>query len=134
ELTPQVSTEDRPILAVSLRNTGSRRVVVDRAALPWGNRNSITLLAVPDGERFEQPIQLVFPIDDVIPGEIELAPKSEVKGQILLDHVFKDVGALLGRRPLFILWAYKLVANDGQESPYLSGVVSFPKGLRGIKK
>ncbi|MGH3426411.1 MAG: hypothetical protein ACRDQZ_02360 [Mycobacteriales bacterium] len=117
----------RPTLRVKLTNLGQEAINVEKARLPWGNRYSITLLAVGEHAKYEQPIPLVFPIDDLLPGDVEIKPGEALEGSIRLDYVFKDIPNTLRKEPLLLLWSYRLEATDGKQSERLTGSVTLPQ-------
>jgi hypothetical protein len=113
----------QPTLKVVVRNTGRNTLLIDKPALPWGNRYSITLLAAGANS---QPVPLVFPIDDPIGEEISLKPAESAEGIIRLDSFFKDIRAAMKRTPLIVLWSYRLKTKGGEESEIITGQVVLP--------
>lgn len=116
---------DRPSLTATLTNTTRDQITVDEAFLPWGNRYAITLMALPVGASSDgQPLQLVFPIADPMPGEVVIKPRASISGEIHLDYFFKDIRpALMKKGPVMILWTYQLKATDGRLSNRVTGYI-----------
>lgn len=127
ELSAGNFTDGQPTLKVRLTNQGHEKITIEKSALPWGNRYSITLLAIPQSSHYEQPLSLVFPIDDLLPEDIDIKPGETLNGSIRLDLVFKDIGAVLQQKPLLILWRYRLRTVDGKQLEPLTGSVSLPQ-------
>jgi hypothetical protein len=127
ELTVGDLSGNWPTLKATLANHGREAITVEKARLPWGNRYSITLLAVEEHAASEQPVQLVFPIDDPLPGDIEIKPGEVLEGTIRLDYVFKDIVEKLRQKSLLVLWSYRLEGTDGRQSERLTGSITLPK-------
>lgn len=123
EFAGAIGSANQPILKAQLTNRGHEKISVETASLPWGNRYSITLLAVGENARYEQPLPLVFPIDDPLPGEVDIKPGETIVGTIRLDYVFKEIQSRLQRGPVLVLWSYRLETVDGRRSPRLGGYI-----------
>lgn len=114
----------QPTLRVSLKNTGNQPLTIDRSALPWGNRYSITILAAPANA---QPLGLVFPIDDPGFDEVTVKPGESLTGTIRLTLFFRDVGMAVEKASLTVLWSYQLRTVDGKLSQRIAGHVTVPQ-------
>lgn len=100
ELNPQ-----RPLwLRVTLRSHAETPITLYKERLPWGNRYSMTLVAVnPDG----QCLQEFFPIDDPGIDKVNLAPGAALSGDIDLGNFFKDLEVASKKSDVNVFWAYE---------------------------
>jgi hypothetical protein len=80
---------DNNHLRVILVNRTSRFLTMYRSALPWGNRYSMILLAIPS-KVLSAPLEQGFPIDDPSFGTIKIVPGEKLYGDINLRGFFKD--------------------------------------------
>jgi hypothetical protein len=128
DLTAGEPIDGQPTLKATLTNTGDKPFSVYEYLLPWGNRYSITLLAVP---QHAQPIPLSFSIDDPLQAEVAVKPGETIEGNIRLDLFCGDIALTLRRVPLLVLWSYQLKTRDGKESPRLAGSLQLPATVNG---
>ena len=106
----------RPMhLRVTLRSGAATTATFARFELPWGNRYSMVFTAVnPKGES----VDLMFPIDDPVVGEVSVKPLEELTGDIDLRYVIRDLN-VLKKSEVLLFWAYK--SPDELHIPHWSG-------------
>jgi hypothetical protein len=120
ELSVGAPIDGQPTLRAKLRNTSGQAITVDGSRLPWGNRYSITLLAVPERS---QPLLLLFPIDDPMKEDVTIKPGESLEGTIRLGSFFRGIADAVKKSPVLVLWSYQLKTVDGEQSERITGAV-----------
>lgn len=120
-ITPE-GLRDPGKLNVRLTNNSTSPLEVYKADLPWGNRYSLILTAVHEAQPNTQ-LKQVFFLDDAGPDSSVIQPKQSLSGQIDVRQYFENFESELAKGSVIVLWSYRLVTVDKQESPRLSGWV-----------
>jgi hypothetical protein len=95
---------EKPLwVRVTLRSGAERTATFPRYRLPWANRYSMVLVAVPHGA----PLEMVYPVDDPMFDTISVAPGAALTGDINLEHLIPDLGRVTKVSEVQLFWAYE---------------------------
>jgi hypothetical protein len=90
-------------LRFNVTSAAPSRITLLRYLLPWGNVNSIVLLAVTG---HGEVLQRDMPIDDPSNQKISLDPGESVSGAIDLRKAFRGLDSTLQKDDVNLFWAY----------------------------
>ena len=101
----QVELDSKQPLSLRLTVTSAtkNRVTFYKYLLPWGNVNSIVLVAVTAGG---ESLQRDMPIDDPSAQKITFDPNESLTGFIDLRKVFRGLDQALMKSDVNLFWAY----------------------------
>ena len=91
-------------LRVTVRSHSETRVTFPMYRLPWGNRNSMILVAVTPGKDY---IKRNLPVDDPSYERVSLEPNESLSGDVSLDKAFTGLAAALRKSDIHLFWAYE---------------------------
>jgi hypothetical protein len=91
-------------LNVTIWSRAEKRVTFAKWRLPWGNRNSMILVAVTPGKEY---IVRNFPVDDPSYEKVSLDPNESLSGEVSLEKAFTGLGAALKKSDIHLFWAYE---------------------------
>jgi len=95
-------------LHITLRSNVDKSVALYKYLLPWGNRNSIILIAVAsDGRHLERTVG----IDDPSPEQVIIEPGKSLSGDIDLYKRFAGLQTALKKSDILLFWAYRSPAD-----------------------
>jgi hypothetical protein len=91
-------------LRVTLTSHAETQVTFPKYRLPWGNRNSMILVAVTPGKDY---IVRNFPIDDPSYERVSVEPNESLSGDVSLEKAFTGLEAALKKSEIHLFWAYR---------------------------
>ena len=91
-------------LHVTVWSRAEKRVTFAKWRLPWGNRNSMILVAVTPGKEY---IVRNFPVDDPSFEKVSLDPNESFNGEVNLEKAFTGLDAALKKSDIHLFWAYE---------------------------
>jgi hypothetical protein len=101
-------TPGSSVLDVSFTNESVRSLTLYEARLPWRNRYSLLIVAVPQSAP-ERPLRMLFAPDDSPPTAITVKPRETIRGEIDIRDRFPDISAQLQKSgPVLLFWSYEL--------------------------
>jgi len=92
------------------------RVAFYKYRLPWGNLNSMKLVAMTPGENY---LERFYPTDDPSPEEVSFEPNEQQSGDINLHMKIAGLDAATKKSDVFLFWAYE--APKELNIPHWSG-------------
>lgn len=99
-----VDTQNPLLLHITVQSFAESRITLFKSQLPWGNRHSMTIVAVtPDGRCIDH----VVAIDDPSPEEVSLDPKASLSGDLNLEKVVPGLSSALKKSDIHLFWAYE---------------------------
>jgi len=100
----ELSSQNPLSLRVTLRSNAITRITFYKYLLPWGNVNSMMLIAAtPSG----QYIDRFFPTDDPSPDQVVFEPKQSMSGEVKLGNYFRGLESALKKSDIHLFWTYK---------------------------
>jgi hypothetical protein len=100
----ELSSQKPLWLHITLRSRAETRVTFWKWQLPWGNYNSMMLIAVTPGEHF---VKRAYPVDDPSPEKISMEPDEQQAGELNLQMRFIGLEAVLKKSDVHLFWAYQ---------------------------
>jgi hypothetical protein len=100
----ELSTQKPLWLHITIRSRAETRVTFYKWRLPWGNLNSVKLVAMTPGEKY---LERGYPIDDPSPEKVSFEPKEQQSGDINLHMKIIGLDAALKKSDIFLFWAYE---------------------------
>jgi hypothetical protein len=117
---------DKIALNVTVRNTQSIPVELNKADLPWGTRHALMLVAVTNDTEATRVDEALF-IDDPGPGQVVLKPLGELSGSVDLLRRFPTLLGLLKTHEVIVFWSYRPQQTNGTQLQQISGAVILKK-------
>jgi hypothetical protein len=103
-VTPSISPGQ---YALQVCLTPSETVSLDSTAIPWGNRYSMLIVAVPAKSTGNQVLRAGLPISDPVFGQtVRLEAGKPSCGRIDLNRRFPDLPAAIRDDDIVIFWSY----------------------------
>jgi len=129
EATPQdIQVELNSQIPLSLHMTlwcrAETRVTFAKWRLPWGNRNSMILVAVTPGKEY---IVRNFPVDDPSYEKVSLEPNESLSGDVSLQKAFTGLDVALKKSEIHLFWAYE-APKELHIAHWSGGWILIPKG------
>jgi hypothetical protein len=93
-----------PVLHMTIRSRAEARVSFYKWRLPWGNRNTMILVAVTPDRNY---LTRNFPVDDPTPERISIEPNESLSGDVSLEKAFTGLDAALKKSEVHLFWAYQ---------------------------
>ena len=100
----ELTRQNPPSLHVTIRSRAETRVSFWKWRLPWGNRNTMILVALTSDRNF---ITRNIPVDDPSPERVSLEPNESLSGEVSLDKAFSGLDAALKKSDINLFWAYE---------------------------
>src|SRR5277367_3519650 len=100
----ELSSQKPLWLHITLRSRAETRATFYKWRLPWGNYNSMMLIAVTPGERY---ITRGYPVDDPSPEKISMEPNERQTGEVNLQMRFIGLDDALQKSDVYLFWAYE---------------------------
>jgi len=91
-------------LHVTVSSGASSVVTFWKWQLPWGNANSMILVAVTRNKEY---VDRNLFIDDPTPERISMQPNESLSGDVSLEKAFTGLDAALKKSDVHLFWAYK---------------------------
>jgi hypothetical protein len=91
-------------LHVTVSSRASSVVTFGKWKLPWGNANSMILVAVTGNKAY---IDRNLFIDDPTPEQVSLKPNESLSGDVSLEKAFTGLDAALKKSDVHLFWAYE---------------------------
>jgi hypothetical protein len=98
-------------LKMRLTHTYERSIHISESDLPWGNPQSMVLLAAK-AKGAGESLERMRRIDDPGPAIITWDPGVELKGQVVLNDRFADLSKALQEADVLVFWSYRLQSVD----------------------
>jgi hypothetical protein len=119
----ELGSQNPLTLRVTLRSKAETRITFYKYLLPWGNVNSMMLIAVtPSG----QYIDRFFPIDDPSLEQVAFEPKQSMSGEVKLGNYFRGLEVALKKSDIHLFWTYK-APDELNIAQWSGGWVLIPK-------
>jgi hypothetical protein len=113
-------------LRICLSATSSR-VRVSRSALPWGNRYSLVLVAIPLASKSQAPMGQTLDIDDPVFGQfVDIEVGKPTCGEIDLATRFPALEKENKSQDIGLFWLYSFSTEKGRVERY-GGFVPLPQ-------
>ena len=100
----ELTSQNPPALHVTVRSGAEARTTFFKWRLPWGNRNTMILVALTSDRTY---ITRNIPIDDPSTERVSMEPKESLSGDVSLDKAFTGFGAALKKSDVHLFWAYE---------------------------
>ena len=91
-------------LHVTVSSGASSVVTFWKWQLPWGNANSMILVAVTRNKEY---VDRNLFIDDPTPERISMQPNESLSGDVSLEKAFTGLDAALKKSDVHLFWAYE---------------------------
>ena len=111
-LTGRVTCDDRDcILRLELTNASDKMIRTEDSFLPWGIRDSLTLVAF--AKATDRHLTRSAAIDDLRHNRIAIPPGMTLRGDVSLKDRFPTLLAELKRgNKILLFWSYRLLTID----------------------
>jgi hypothetical protein len=119
------SVDGHSAIAFTLTNVSGKPLRLWTAGLPWGNTNSIDLVAITTDGRV---LKELYPIDDPGPERLVIAPGQVLSGIYPLDN-FEDLEERRKTSDVIVLWSYRLRLQESDAEGVSSGVLVLGKRM-----
>jgi hypothetical protein len=100
----ELSSQRHLYLHITIRSRAKTQATFYKSRLPWGNYNSMMLIAVTPGEHF---VKRGYPVDDPSPEKISMEPNEEQSGELNLQMRLIGLDATLKKSDIYLFWAYE---------------------------
>jgi len=100
----ELTTERPPSLHMTVRSRAETRVSFFKWKLPWGNRNTMILVAVKPDKNY---LTRNFPVDDPSPEQVTMEPNESLSGDVSLEKAFTGFDSALKKSDVHLFWAYQ---------------------------
>jgi hypothetical protein len=91
-------------LHVTVSSQASSVVMIGKWQLPWGNANSMILVAVTDNKGYVDRNLL---IDDPTTEQVSMKPNESMSGDVSLQEAFAGLDSALKKSDVHLFWAYQ---------------------------
>jgi hypothetical protein len=99
-----LTSQNPPALHVTIRSCAETRATFFKWRLPWGNRNTMILVALTSDRNY---ITRNIPIDDPSSERVSMEPNESLSGDVSLDKAFTGFDAALKKSDIHLFWAYE---------------------------
>jgi hypothetical protein len=119
----ELTSQNPPALHVTVRSRAETRVSFFKWRLPWGNTNTMILVAVASDRNY---IKRNIPIDDPSPERVSMEPNESLSGDVRLDNAFSGFDTALKRSDIHLFWAYE-APKELHIAPWSGGWILIPQ-------
>jgi len=113
----------------TITNSSDVAVEIDEAALPWGNRYSVLLVALL--KKAQEPVRAGYPVDDVFVAKpVKIAPGRQLRGTVALSEHFGELAAVRKRDDLIVFWYFEPKDTGGKALGQYGGWVLLPRNAK----
>jgi hypothetical protein len=99
-----LTSQNPPSLHVTIHSRAKVPVSFFKWRLPWGNRNTMILVAVKADKNY---LTRNFPIDDPAPERVSIGPNESLSGEVSLEKAFTGLDDALKKSDINLFWAYQ---------------------------